>query len=97
MQMSEPESVKHEQPPSVEEHLRIQRNWNHYHHEATNPLWSRDLDNHCNRLKKIQIIINTCLRKILKIRWPEKISNEELLRRTKQQLAEEDALQRHLR
>ena len=27
-------------------------------------------------IKKIQVFINTCLRKILKIRWPDKISNE---------------------
>ena len=48
-------------------------------------------------IKKIQVFINTCLRKILKIRWPDKISNEELWRRTNQQPVEEDILQRRWR
>ena len=34
--------------------------------------------------KKLQTFVNTCLRKILKIRWPEKIRNEELWERTQQ-------------
>ena len=33
---------------------------------------------------KFQVIINNCLRRILNIRWLERISNEELWRRTKQ-------------
>ncbi|KAK7098983.1 hypothetical protein V1264_003191 [Littorina saxatilis] len=48
-------------------------------------------------MKKIQVFINTCLRKILKIRWPEKISNEDLWLRTRQQPVEEDILQRRWR
>ena len=31
---------------------------------------------------RIQVFVNRCLRRILKIRWPEKIRNEELWRRT---------------
>jgi len=33
---------------------------------------------------KLQVFVNTCLRQILHIRWPDRISNEELWRRTKQ-------------
>ena len=36
-------------------------------------------------MKKIQTFFNTCLRRILNIRLPERISNEDLWRRTKQQ------------
>ena len=36
-------------------------------------------------MKKIQTFFNACLRRILNIRWPERISNEDLWRRTKQQ------------
>ena len=32
-------------------------------------------------LQKIQTFINTCLRRIYKIRWPDKISNEDLWER----------------
>jgi hypothetical protein len=48
-------------------------------------------------MKKIQVFINTCLRKILKIRWPERISKDELWQRTKQQPVEDDILQRRWR
>jgi hypothetical protein len=34
--------------------------------------------------KKMQAFINRCLRKILRIRWPETITNEELWKRTGQ-------------
>ena len=43
-------------------------------------------------LKKTQTFINTCLRKILRIRWPEAISNRELGKRTKQQPAQKRGL-----
>ena len=33
-------------------------------------------------LTKLQTFVNTCLRKILRIRWPDTIRNEELLERT---------------
>ncbi|CAG2252109.1 unnamed protein product [Mytilus edulis] len=36
-------------------------------------------------IKSIQTFVNKCLRNILNIRWPNKISNNELWRRTKQQ------------
>ena len=45
-------------------------------------------------LKKIQTFISTRLRRILEIRRPETISNRE---RTKQQLREDEILQRHWR
>ncbi|KAL3866766.1 hypothetical protein ACJMK2_044042 [Sinanodonta woodiana] len=48
-------------------------------------------------MKKIQVFTNTCLRKILKIRWPERISNDELWQRTKQQPVKDDILQRRWR
>ena len=32
--------------------------------------------------RKIQVVINNCLRRICNIRWPNKISNEELWRKT---------------
>ena len=34
---------------------------------------------------KLQVFVNTCLRRILRIRWPEHISNEDLWRRTNQE------------
>ncbi|KAL6461214.1 hypothetical protein MHYP_G00311800 [Metynnis hypsauchen] len=45
-------------------------------------------------MKKIQVFINTCLRKILKIRWPDKINNEELWQKIKQQPVDEVILHR---
>jgi hypothetical protein len=37
-----------------------------------------------NTTKKIQTFITNCLRRILQIRWPDNISNEELWQRTNQ-------------
>lgn len=48
-------------------------------------------------MRKIQTCINTCLRRILKIRWPDTISNQELWQRTRQQPIEDDILQRRWR
>ena len=45
-------------------------------------------------LNKIQTFINSCLRQILKIRWPEKLSNKTLWERTNQSLVEEDITRR---
>ena len=36
-------------------------------------------------LRKVQAFINTCLRRMLRIRWPEKIRNKELWERTGQE------------
>ena len=47
--------------------------------------------------KKIQTFINTCLRKIMNIRWPEKISNINLWQRTNQNPIDTDILQRKWR
>ena len=33
---------------------------------------------------KLQVFVNTCLRRILRIRWPERISNKDLWERTQQ-------------
>ena len=44
--------------------------------------------------KKLQTFINKCLRKILNIRWPEVISNEELWERTQQIRIEESIMRR---
>ncbi|VDO84206.1 unnamed protein product [Schistosoma curassoni] len=41
-------------------------------------------------IQKIQVFINSCLRKILRIRWPETISNNLLWERTNQIRAEEE-------
>ena len=35
-------------------------------------------------IKRIQIFINKCLRKLLRIRWTDKVTNEEVLQRTRQ-------------
>ena len=43
--------------------------------------------------KKIQTFINTCLKRILRIRWPVIISNHDLWERTKQQPVGVDILQ----
>lgn len=45
-------------------------------------------------MKRIQTFINTCLRRILQIRWPDTISNQELQQRTGQQPVEDDILRR---
>ena len=47
--------------------------------------------------KKIQTFINTCLRGILRIRWPEIITNEDLWRTTKQRPVEAEIKQRRWR
>ena len=44
--------------------------------------------------QKLQTFINKCLRKILNIRWPEVISNEELWERTQQIRIEESIMRR---
>ena len=41
-------------------------------------------------ISKVQTFVNSCLRKILQIHWPERITNEELWRRTSQRPMEED-------
>ena len=48
-------------------------------------------------IKKIQTFINQCLRRILRIHWPETISNENLWARTQQTPVEEDIRQRRWR
>ena len=48
-------------------------------------------------IKKIQTFINTCLRRILKIHWPETIRNEELWQKTSQRPVEEDIMRRRWR
>ena len=47
--------------------------------------------------KRIQTFINNCLRRILHIRWPDKISNEELRQQTRQKPAGADIQQRRWR
>ena len=37
-----------------------------------------------NITTKLQVFINKCLRKILRIFWPDQITNKELWKRTKQ-------------
>ncbi|VDP48317.1 unnamed protein product, partial [Schistosoma margrebowiei] len=41
-------------------------------------------------IKKVQVFINSCLRKILNIHWPDTISNSLLWERTNQLPAEEE-------
>ena len=45
-------------------------------------------------LQKVQTFVNKCLRQILKIHWPEKISNERLWQATNQRTIEEEILRR---
>ncbi|VDO50300.1 unnamed protein product [Schistosoma margrebowiei] len=45
-------------------------------------------------IKKVQVFINSCLRKILNIRWPDTISNSLLWERTNQLPAEEEIRKR---
>ncbi|VDP54440.1 unnamed protein product [Schistosoma margrebowiei] len=44
-------------------------------------------------IQKIQVFINSCLRKILRICWPDTISNNLLWERTNKIPAEEEALE----
>jgi hypothetical protein len=48
-------------------------------------------------LHKLQVFINNCLRHILNIRWPEKISNKELWQKTYQPPVEEELKRRKWR
>ena len=41
-------------------------------------------------LNKLQTFINSCLRKLLRIRWPDKIRNDELWARTGQKMISEE-------
>jgi hypothetical protein len=50
-----------------------------------------------NITKKIQIFINSCLRMVLRIPWPDKISNKELWQRTNQKSADVEISQRRWR
>jgi ribosomal protein L28 len=47
-----------------------------------------------NTTRKIQICINSCLRMVLRIRWPDNISNKELWQRTNQKSADVEISQR---
>ena len=47
--------------------------------------------------KKIQTFINSCLRRIMHIRWPDMISNDELWSRTGQQAADLEIMQKRWR
>ena len=44
--------------------------------------------------QSLQVFINKCLRQILRIRWPEKISNQDLWARTGQQPVTDSILQK---
>ena len=46
---------------------------------------------------KIQTFINNCLRQILRIHWPDTISNKDLWQRTNQRPAEEEIIKRRWR
>jgi hypothetical protein len=48
-------------------------------------------------LKKIQTFVSSCLKRILKIQWPDTISNLELLKQTSQIAVREEILQRKWR
>ena len=48
-------------------------------------------------MKKIQTFVNTCLRKILRIRWPNTISNHDLWLQTEQQPVEAVIIQKRWR
>ena len=50
-----------------------------------------------DRIKKVQLFINTCLRRILRIHWPERISNVELWRRTRLRPVQDDITERKWR
>ena len=43
---------------------------------------------------KVQTFVNTCLRRILNIRWPEKLSNVDLWQRTNERPIKEEVLRR---
>uniref|UniRef100_A0A183JSL2 Transposase n=1 Tax=Schistosoma curassoni TaxID=6186 RepID=A0A183JSL2_9TREM len=45
-------------------------------------------------VKKVQVVINNCLRKILIVRWLDTISNNLLWERKNQLLAEEEVKER---
>ena len=48
-------------------------------------------------MKRIQTFINTCLRKIFEIKWPDTISNSELWQRANQAISEQEIRQRKWR
>ena len=48
-------------------------------------------------IRRVQVFINRCLRKILRIGWMDKITNEEVWRRARQRPAEEEIGRRRLR
>ena len=50
-----------------------------------------------NLLHKLQVFINNCLRRILNIRWPEKISNKDLWEKTNQSPVDEELKKRKWR
>ena len=47
--------------------------------------------------KKVETFINSCLRRILRIRWPITINNEDLWQRTNQRPADAEIMMRHWR
>ena len=55
-----------------------------YQRESSPTLWLWDLDKFKNLTAKLQVFINKCLRKILRIFWPDQITNKELWKRTEQ-------------
>ena len=56
-----------------------------------------DLELKSTSLKKVQTFVNGCLRRILRIFWPERIRNEELWNRAGQRPIREEITQRRWR
>ena len=48
-------------------------------------------------VKKVQVFVNGCLRRILHIRWPDTVTNSELWKRTDQLPADEEIMKRRWR
>ena len=55
------------------------------------------MENNSGNKKKVQTFINSCLRRILRIRWPIIINNEDLWQRTNQRPADAEIMMRRWR
>ena len=64
---------------------------------VSNVVWSRNMADNQGIYEEDPDLLNQCLRRILRIHWPETISNENLWARTRQTPVEEDIRRRRWR
>ncbi|VDO56670.1 unnamed protein product [Schistosoma margrebowiei] len=85
---------------TIEEHMELKTTFNQYQRifntnvKAVLLYGAETWRTTTTTIKKVQVFINSCLRKILNIHWPDTISNSLLWEKTNQLPAEEEIRKR---